>query len=154
MTDAITPERPPLPGRPKPSPYLRPLLALLAGMGIIVLITAPMILVMTLASIRGQDPRNFQPTTGYLAGTIVVIALANLAGGFSAAKITVGRSFYTIFLLAAMMLASGIRPMLKKDPARREPPWYPITVTLLAPVAVMLGGLLQRRREAPPRAES
>ncbi len=131
-----------------PSPFLRPLLALLAGVGIIVLITVPAVLIMTLGVMRGVDPRKFQPGSGYLGATLAVIAVGNFAGGFTAAKITAGRSIYTVMLLAVMMLASSLKPVIKPDSARREPPWYPPVVACLAPLGVIAGGVLQRRRDA------
>jgi hypothetical protein len=140
------------PPAPPTSTFVRPVLALLAGLGITVLIVVIGTLVATLAMLRGVDPRHFQPTLGYLATNLVVSAVGALAGGFTTARITTGRSFYTVFLLALLLGVSGLVPVLRGAPAAAgQPGWYPLALALLPPAGVLLGGALERRRSRVPR---
>jgi hypothetical protein len=135
------------PPAPPTSAFVRPVLALLAGLGITVLIVVIGTLVATLAVLRGVDPRHFQPTPGYLATNLVVGALGALAGGFTTARITTGRSFYTVFLLALLLCVSGLVPVLRgTPPGGGQPSWYPLALALLAPAGVLIGGAIERRR--------
>jgi hypothetical protein len=122
-------------------------LALLAGLGITVLIVGAGTLIATFAALRGVDPKQFSPPPAYLATTLVLSALGALAGGYVTARITVGRSFYTVFLLATLLFVSGVIPAVRgTGVARGEPSWYPLTLALLGPIGVLVGGLLERRR--------
>jgi hypothetical protein len=148
MTNPATPSAPPT------SSVVRPALALLAGLGITVLVVAAGTLIATLVAIRGVDAGHFQPTPGYLATNLIVTAAGALLGGFTTSRLTVGRSFYTVFLLALILFVSGITPVIRRTaPAAGQPSWYPLAVALLAPVGVLLGGLAERRRRAPANAE-
>jgi hypothetical protein len=137
----------PLAPAPPTSSFVRPALALLAGLGITVLIVVLGTLIATLAALRGVDPRSFQPPLGYLIANLAISALGALAGGYTTSRLTNGRSFYTVLLLATLLFVSGVIPVLRGSaPVAGQPEWYPLTLALLAPVGVLLGGLLQRRR--------
>lgn len=129
------------------STFIRPTLALLAGIGVTVLIVLFGTLVSTLAALRGVDPNHFVPTVGYLATNVIVSALGAMAGGFTTSRITAGRSFYTVFLLAVMLFVSGAIPAFRGTATAGQPTWYPLTVALIAPFGVLIGGALERRRE-------
>ena len=93
----------PMTAPPSPAPssisYIRPAMGLIAGLGITALITGPGIIMATLAMLRGVgDPRGFRPTTANLLVYLAIIACGALAGGVATARITTGRSFYTVFL--------------------------------------------------------
>jgi hypothetical protein len=141
---------PPATSRPVPptSTMLRPALALLAGLGITVALSAFGILVATLAALRGVDPRHFVAPLGYLLTNIVVVALAACAGGFATARITVGRSLFTVQVLALILLVSSLAPALRGARQNGEPVWFPFVLALMNPVGVLVGGLLQRRQQA------
>jgi hypothetical protein len=145
MTDPAS--RSAAPPRPPVLSFVRPVLALLAGLGITVLIVIVGTLVATLAALRGVDPRHFQPPPVYLAVTIAVSALGATAGGYTTAQLTRARSFFTVFLLALLLFVSGIVPVLRgAPPDNGRPSWYPLALALLAPLAALLGGVLGRRR--------
>jgi hypothetical protein len=135
---------------------LRPALALLAGLGVTVLIVGGGVIVTTLAAIRDSNPRAFSPPAWYYAANLTLSALGAAAGGFTTSRITAGRSFFTVFVLALMLLMSGIAPVLKGVPATSgQPAWYPLTLAILGPIAVLVAGALERRRTVgrPPAAD-
>lgn len=148
MTSPASPSAPPT------SSVVRPALALLAGLGITVIVVAVGTLIATLAAMRGVDAGHFQPTPGYLATNLIVTAVGAFLGGMTTSRLTVGRSFYTVFLLALLLLVSGIAPVIRRTaPPAGQPSWYPLAVALLAPVGVLLGGMVERRRRASTVAE-
>jgi hypothetical protein len=138
----------PTPAPPPPTPtFLRPLLALLAGLGITALISAFGIVVATFAALRGVDPKQFTPPPAYLGTTLVLSVLGAFSGGYATARITAGRSFYTVLLLATVLLVSGVVPVVRgTGPAPGWPGWYPMAQALLVPLGALAGGLLERRR--------
>jgi hypothetical protein len=129
---------------------IRPALALLAGLGITALIVGPGVIIVTLAMLRGvPDPRDFVPTTANLLVYLAITAAGAFAGGLATARITVGRSFYTVFLLSLILFMSAMVVVLRgagEGPAR--PRWSLITQAIVVLVASLLGGWLERRREA------
>jgi hypothetical protein len=131
---------------PPPAPtFIRPALGLLAGLGVTMLIVGAGVLVATLAALRGVDPARFVATPGYLVVVTLINLLGTVAGGVTTARITVGRSFYTVLLLAVIMLMSGVAHALKDAPKPGEPAWYPIGLAVLAAAGALAGGLLERR---------
>jgi hypothetical protein len=135
------------PAVPPTSSVIRPVLALLAGLGITVFIVGAGTLIATLAALRGVDPSHFQPPPAYLAANLTVSAVGALLGGFTTSRLTVGRSFYTVFLLALLLFVSGMAPVIRgSPPAEGQPSWYALALALLAPCGVLLGGAVERRR--------
>lgn len=129
---------------------IRPVLGLLAGLGVVVMIVGIGTLVATLAMLRNvNDPTNFRPTPGYLAVALAINALGSFAGGFASSRITAGRSFYTVGLLSLLLFVSGAIPAFRHGAGPGEPAWYPLTLALLATVGVLLGGAFERRRAHP-----
>ena len=102
---------------PSPPSFVRPVLALLAGLGVIVLIVGVGTIIATLGALRGVDPKLFQPTPVYRSIVLVLTVVGAFAGGFTAARVTSGRSFYTVSLLALMLLVSGVVPVLRNGHA-------------------------------------
>jgi hypothetical protein len=126
---------------------LRPALALLAGLGITVFIVGGGVVITTLAAMRESDPRSFSPPLWYYAANLTLSAIGAAAGGFTTARVTIGRSFFTVFVLALILLMSGIAPVLRGAPsAPSQPEWYPLALALLGPIGVLAGGALERRR--------
>ena len=123
-------------------------MGLIAGLGITALITGPGIIMATLAMLRGVgDPRDFQPSTGNLLVYLVIIALGALAGGVATARITIGRSFYTVFLLGMVLFMSAMVVVLRGDTsAQARPRWYSISQAVIVLFAVLVGGYFERRR--------
>ena len=139
MTGSVAP--------PPPPSFVRPVLALLAGLGVIVLIVGVGTIIATLGALRGVDPKSFQPTPFYRAVVIALSVLGAFAGGFTAGRVTLGRSFFTIFLLALMLFVSGVVPVLRsKGDQPGEPRWYALSLAILSPLAVLAGGVFERRR--------
>jgi len=140
---------PPPPQRPL-TPLLRPALALLAGLGITVLIVGGGVLITTLGALRGQDPRNFAPPMWYYAANMTLSILGAAAGGFAVSRITHGRSLFTVAVLALILLVSGIAPILRGTAGTPgHPPWYPLVLALLGPIGVLAGGVGERRNNGP-----
>lgn len=128
---------------------IRPAMALLAGLGITALVAGPGIIMATLAMLRGvADPRAFRPSPANLVVYLVINAAGAFLGGVAAARITIGRSFYTVFLLAIVLLMSGLVIALRaKDPTQAGPAWYTYGQALAVFAAALLGGWIERRRE-------
>ena len=139
------PVRAPLqPPAPAPS-FVRPALGLLAGLGITLLIAACGIIIATLAALRGVRPDRFVATPGYLVVVTTINLLGAVAGGFTTARVTSGRSFFTVLLLAIIVFTSGMAHALKDAPRPGEPHAYPMALAVVVAVGVLLGGALERR---------
>ena len=143
----MTDPRPPLPT----SSSLRPALALLAGLGVTVLLVFFGVTISTLAALRGVDPATYvAPAWTYPTHTLISFFGA-LAGGFTTARVTTGRTLFTTFVLALILLMSALTPILRHAPsAPGQPAWYALSIALVSPLGAMLGGLLERRRSRAP----
>jgi hypothetical protein len=147
------PSTPPAPPQRPLTPLLRPALALLAGLGITVLIVGGGVLITTLGALRGQDPRNFTPPPWYYGANMTLSLLGAAAGGFAVSRITRGRSLFTVMVLALILLVSGVAPVLRGTAAAPgQPHWYPLALALLGPIGVIAGGVAERRNAAPRSA--
>jgi hypothetical protein len=137
---------------PPTKSMMRPALGLLAGLGITALIVGPGIIIATLAMLRGVDPNTFRPSTANLALYLAITAAGAFGGGFTTARVTTGRSFYTVFLLALILFMSAMVPVLRgPDPtAPPRPQWFLLAQAAVVLLAVLLGGWLERRRQAAP----
>jgi hypothetical protein len=88
------------------------------------------------------------PSWTYPTHTLISF-LGALAGGFTTARITAGRTLFTTFVLALILLMSALTPILRHAPtAPGQPVWYALALALASPLGAMLGGLLERRRSA------
>jgi uncharacterized membrane protein len=136
---------PPPPTTPTSS-MIRPTLALLAGLGVTALIVGPGVIIATLAMLRGvADPRTFQPSTGNLLVHLAINAVGAYAGGLTAARITVGRSFYTVFLLALVLFMSAMVVVLRGGESPARPQWYLVAQAVAVLLFSLLGGYVERR---------
>jgi hypothetical protein len=148
----VTDPRPPLPT----STSLRPALALLAGLGVTVLIVFVGVTVSTLAALRGVDPKTYVAPAWTYPTHLTISALGAFAGGFTTARITIGRTLFTTLVLALILLMSALAPVLRRTPgAPGQPVWYAPSLAIASPVAAIVGGILERRRgrarsAAPP----
>jgi len=147
------------PNRPSPPPastLLRPVLGLLAGLGIAVLIIVVGVVISTFAAAVAQgtkDVRDFVAPSWTYPTHLLIVALGAAAGGAVTARITAGRSVYSVFLLALILMMSALNPVLHHTPpAAGQPTWYPLAVVVVNPLAALAGGLLTRRVDARRRA--
>ena len=143
----MTEPRPPL-----PASMLRPALALLAGLGVTVLIVLVGVTAATLASLRGVDPKDYVAPFWTYPTHLVISTLGAIAGGFTTSRIAADRSLYTTLALSLVLLMSGLMPILRSMPAAPgQPVWYPLSLAIGSWAGAVLGGMLERRprRGAP-----
>ena len=144
----MTAPRPPL----QPSSMLRPGLALLAGMGVTVLIVFVGVTITTLAALRGVDPKTYVAPFWTYPTHLVVSGLGAMSGGFTTSRITAGHSLFTTVVLALILLMSALTPVLRGTAgAPGQPSWYPISLAAASVVGALLGGVLERRPRRGPR---
>ena len=128
---------------PKASPFLRPALALLAGLGIFVAI----VFLGTIAAFVIMGVRDAQhPSTSLLVVQLGVNAVGALVAGFATGRMTWGRSLYTLFLLALIPSMSSLIPVLKGTAEVVEPQWYLFTRPAVILLGILIGGVFERRR--------
>jgi hypothetical protein len=145
-----TPERPP---PPPTSTSLRPALALMAGLGITVLIVFTGVTISTLAALRGQDAQHYVAPFWTYPVHLLITAVGAAAGGFATARITAERSAYSVLLLALILLMSALGPVVRHvPPAPGQPGWYAIALAIVSPLAALSTGLLVRRADARRRS--
>ena len=143
----MTDPRPPLPT----SSSLRPALALLAGLGVTVLIVFFGVTISTLAALRGVDPSSYVAPSWTYPTHMFISFLGALAGGFTTARITTGRTLFTTLVLALILLMSALAPVLRHAPkAPGQPDWYALSLVIASPVGALLGGILELRRTRDP----
>jgi hypothetical protein len=131
-------------------------LGLMAGLGVSALIVFVGVVIATLAAMRGQDSKHYVAPFWTYPTHLLIIALGAAAGGATTARITEGRSAYSVFLLALILLMSALVPVMRHAPlAPGQPAWFTLAVAIANPLAALVGGLLTRRavaRHASARA--
>ena len=143
----MTDPRPPVPT----SSSLRPALALMAGLGVTVLIVFFGVTISTLAALRGVDPATYVAPSWTYPTHLVISFFGAVAGGFTTSRITAGRTLFTTLVLALILLMSALTPVLRHAPhAPGQPDWYALSLVIASPLGAMLGGLLERRRSLAP----
>jgi hypothetical protein len=144
------------PGRPSPPPastLLRPVLGLMAGLGITVLIVIVGVLISTMSAMRGQDSQHYVAPFWTYPAHLLIIALGAAAGGAVTGRITAERSAYSVFLLALILMMSALGPVIRHvPPAPGQPAWFALALALVNPLAALIGGLVMRRADARRRA--
>lgn len=135
------------------STMLRPILGVMAGVGITALIVFSGVIITTIAALRGQDPKHFVAPSWTYPTHLIISAVGAAAGGLATGRITEGRSPFSVFLLALILLMSALNPVLHHAPlAAGQPEWYPVSLAVVSPLAALAGGLLTRRADARRRA--
>jgi hypothetical protein len=137
-----------VPAAPPTPSFIRPALGLLAGLGIFVLAYAVPILIGTLVMLQGvSNPAAYQPPPGFQLFNLIVGALAGMASGWLVGRMTVGRSWYTLLLLALILCISPLAEARRAAAANQS---YQLLVALavVAPAGALLGGWVERRRTA------
>jgi heme A synthase len=135
------------PPTPPTSSIIRPTLALLAGLGITALVVGLGVTIATLAMLRGVDPKTFQPSSANLLVYLAINAAGAFAGGWTVARITAGRSFYTVFLLALILFMSASVVLFRAGEASGQPRWYLASLAAAVLLFSLLGGYVERRRQ-------
>jgi hypothetical protein len=52
-----------------------------------------------------------------------------------------------VFVLALILLMSGLVPVIRGTPPQAgQPPWYPLVLSIVTPLAALAGGAIERRR--------
>jgi hypothetical protein len=137
-------------GRPSipTSTSLRPALGLLAGLGVTVLIVFLGVTFTTLTALRGVDAKSYVAPFWTYPTNLLISVLGAVAGGITTARITAGRTLFTVLVLALILLMSALAPVLRGAAAAPgQPRWYPLALAILPPLGVLLGGIRERRRE-------
>jgi len=138
----MTTPRPPV----QPSSMLRPALALLAGLGVTVLIVFVGVTITTLAALRGVDPKTYFAPFWTYPTHLIISFLGAVGGGFTTARITTDHSLFTVVVLALILLMSALTPVLRGVPgAPGQPSWYPLSLAVASVIGALLGGVLERR---------
>lgn len=149
----MTVPRPPL----STSALFRPALALLAGLGVTVLIVLAGVTAATVASLRGVDPTEYVAPFWTYPTHLVISTFGAVVGGYTTSRIAADRAPFTTLVLALILLVSGLTPVLRGMPAAPgQPVWYPLSLAFGSLVGALLGGVLERRprRGAPAKAGS
>jgi len=136
------------PPTPPTSTFVRPAIGLLAGIGVALLLIAIGTVIAGLFTLRGADALTTAFPAGYVWGKLVAAAIGAFAGGFTTSRITIGRSFYTVVLLALILFVAAGGPALRGTAAfPNDPGWFPLTLAIVELIAVVLGGALERLLE-------
>ena len=140
----------PAPVRPKAPSFLRPALALLAGLGLFVAIVF-LGTIVTFVAMGVKDAKD--PSTALLVAQLAVNAVSALVGGFATGRMTWGRSLYTLFLLALILSMSSLIPVLKGSAGLVEPQWYLFARPVVILLSILAGGVFERGRAIATAAE-
>jgi hypothetical protein len=134
------------------STSLRPALGLLAGLGITVFIVFTGVMITTLAALRGQDAQHYVAPSWTYPTHLAISALGAAVGGLATARITSGRSLFSVLVLALILMMSALGPVIRHvEPTAGQPPWYSISLAIAGPLAALAGGVLERRAGARSR---
>ena len=117
---------------------LRSVIAVLAGL----LVALALVLVLTyvagvITGVGISDP----PTAPYLTLNLVGSAIAGAAGGAVAVRVAHYAPHGHVVALAVVILLLAL-PATFSAPAPGQPSWYRVTISVLGPVSVLIGGIL------------
>lgn len=133
------------PPAPPTSTFVRPAIGLLAGIGISLLVIAAGTVIAGLFTLRGPNALSTAFPASYVWGKLVAAAAGALAGGFATSRITVGRSMYTVLLLALILFVAAAGPALRgTNSFPNDPSWFPLTLAGVELIGVVIGGLVER----------
>jgi hypothetical protein len=134
---------------PPTSSFVRPAIGLLAGIGVALLLVAIGTVLAGLFTLHGVESLSKPFPSGYVWGKLAAAVVGAVAGGFTTSRITVGRSIFTVVVLAVILFVAAAGPALRGSNAfPHDPTWFPLTLAVVELVGVMIGGLLERRLES------
>ena len=83
-------------------------------------------------------------------GKLAAAAVGALAGGFTTSRITIGRSLFTVVVLALILFVAAAGPALRGPPhSPTIRAWFPLMLA-----ALELVGVLARRAGSSERSEA
>ena len=136
------------PPAPPTSRFIRPAVGLLAGIGVSLLVIAIGTVIAGVFTLRGADALTKAFPAGYVWGKLVAAGVGAIAGGFTTSRITIGRSMYTVLVLALILFVAAAGPALRGANAfPNDPSWFPLTLAVVELVGVCGGALIERRLE-------
>jgi hypothetical protein len=126
----------------------RSLLSVAAGLATAVALVIVVTFVASLLLVPGflEDPMA-PPTRPYLVANVVGSFFAAFAGGYVASVVATTAPLAHASALGVLMLSMTVAS--GAEPAAGQPPWYPMTVALLALAGCAVGGWLGKRRRSP-----
>ena len=127
---------------------VRPLLAIVAGLGVMALLVAPPTLMSALAALRGLlDAPVFRPPMGFIIFNIGLNILGGVMSGSIVARLTRGRARYPVMAMAALLALSSALDAVKVARSGGHV-WVPLLIVVLVPLAVLAGGHVEEQRSA------
>ena len=131
---------------PSRESLVRPLLALVAGLGIMALLVAPPTLMSALAALRGLlDAPVFHPPLGYIVINIGLNILGGVIAGFVVARLTHGRQRQSVMAMAALLAVLSALDAIKVARSGGLV-WVPVLIVVLVPLSVLAGGRMEEQR--------
>lgn len=122
---------------------IRSVLAVVAGLAVcLVLVIALSAIAASILRVSAESP----PTPLYLALNLTGGALAGAIGGATAMRIAPHTPHGHVWALALLILLLSL-PTLLTAPAPGQPAWYGLALSVIGPSSVLLGGVLEARRE-------
>ncbi len=127
---------------------IRSLLSVLAGFVVMAVLVSLATVVAVKTMLHVSDLRtamNERPTPAYLAVNVIYSALFAAVGGYVTASIAGRAPLLHAAALAALMFVMSLVSFCKSA-GTSQPPWYGVTLMLLAPTAALLGGYMKWTR--------
>lgn len=114
------------------------------------LVTVVLVIVLTLlATVALGIPNGGPPTPLYLVLNLLGGAIAGACGGATAVRLAPRWPHGHVGTLAVVILLLSL-PTLFSPPPPGQPSWYGLTLSVLGPTSVLLGGLLAIRHVRSP----
>ena len=127
---------------------LRGLAAVLAGLAAALVVALASSF--AVAYLLGDSPGT-PATPLYLALNLLGSVVAGVSGGAMAGWIAPGRPHGHAGALALLLLLLSL-PAVLSAPAPGQPAWYPVALSVVAPLSVVVGAFLTRRRSERRKA--
>ena len=158
MTSHTGPASPTGPPRTGLVGWQRLVVAVLAGLGVTILVVLAGTIAAVKLALSGIDPatlerrlkQGMQFPAAYLSLYLAFAALSSLAGGYVTGRVAHRRGSKAVGVLAALLLLTGVFSLTEGGGETGQPSWYPWVLLLLGPAGVLLGGSLASRGQDAP----